>query len=241
MTVKEHYNHHLANFYSWMVGGFHEKQTEQQRFFESHKLLPQSNKIAIDLGAGHGLQSLSLAKIGFSVIAVDFNDQLLQELHQNKEKFAIETIHNDIIQYLNKTNEQAELIVCMGDTLTHLENLFAVKTLISEMERHLLDKGKIVLSFRDLSMELKVEKRFIPVKSENDRILTCFLEYFPDHVLVHDILHEKKDGSWMQKVSAYPKLRLSEKEILQIVTENNLKVLSCELINRMTYVVAEKS
>lgn len=241
MTVKEHYDHHLANFYSWMVGDFHEKQSEQQQFFESHNLLPHSNKIAIDLGAGHGLQSLSLAKIGFSVIAVDFNDQLLQELHQNKEKFAIETIHNDIIQYLNKTNEQAELIVCMGDTLTHLENHFTVKTLISEMKRHLLDRGKIVLSFRDLSMELKIEKRFIPVKSENDRILTCFLEYFADHVLVHDILHEKKDGSWMQKVSAYPKLRLSEKEILQILTDNNLKVLSREVINGMTYVVAEKS
>jgi 2-polyprenyl-3-methyl-5-hydroxy-6-metoxy-1,4-benzoquinol methylase len=238
MTVKEHYERHLGNFYSWITGDFSEKQGEQQRFFELRNLLPQANKVAFDLGAGHGLQSISLAKLGFSVTAVDFNRKLLQELHQNKGKFAIETVNNDIIQYLNKTNEKAELIVCMGDTLTHLENLSAVNILISEIERHLVYSGKVVLSFRDLSTELKGEQRFILVKNDDKKILTCFLEYFTDHVMVHDILHEKENGLWVQKVSSYPKLRLSERMVIEMLGNNDLELISCETINRMTYVVA---
>ena len=46
------------------------------------------------------------------------------------------------------------------------------------------------------------------VKNDDSRILTCFLEYFPHHVMVHDILYEKQGGKWIQKVGSYPKLRL---------------------------------
>lgn len=48
-----------------------------------------------------------------------------------------------------------------------------------------------LLSFRDYSVPLQDEKRFIPVRSDEGRILTCFLEYSEDSVLVHDILHER--------------------------------------------------
>lgn len=76
MTAKEHYESHLGNFYSWMAGDFTEKQQEQQNFFTAHSILPRLNMIAFDLGAGHGLQSVSLANLGFSVTAIDFNTQL---------------------------------------------------------------------------------------------------------------------------------------------------------------------
>jgi len=58
MTVKEHYDNHLASFYEWMTGDFETKQKEQQDFFEKSRIKPLQNKIAIDLGSGHGLQSM---------------------------------------------------------------------------------------------------------------------------------------------------------------------------------------
>ena len=83
MTVKEHYDNHLGNFYSWMCGNFDEKQRKYQQFFTKNNIVPLSSKIAIDLGAGHGIQSSALAKLGFKVHAVDFNEQLLGELKNN--------------------------------------------------------------------------------------------------------------------------------------------------------------
>lgn len=80
MTVKEHYDNHLGHIYSWMTGDFQTKCNEFRNFLTDNFILPSTNKIAIDLGAGHGLQSIPIAEIGFQVLAVDFNQQLLDEL-----------------------------------------------------------------------------------------------------------------------------------------------------------------
>src|SRR5688500_9210517 len=96
MTVKEHYDTHLANFYSWMTGDFETKQKEFQNFLKDNAIIPSSTEIAIDLGAGHGLQSVPLAKLGFNVIAIDFNKQLLGELKVNGKGLNIELVNDDL-------------------------------------------------------------------------------------------------------------------------------------------------
>src|SRR5687767_10244115 len=101
MTAKEHYDNHLANFYAWMVGDFTQKQLEQQDYFITHQIFPTGNKIAFDLGAGHGLQTISLARLGFDVRAVDFNTQLLNELGSRKENLSIRIHEQNILQFLN--------------------------------------------------------------------------------------------------------------------------------------------
>ena len=76
MSVKEHYDRHLGKFYSWMAGDFEAEQSLFQKFLYENKIVPASSKKAIDLGAGHGIQSVSLAMMGFEVTAVDFSEQL---------------------------------------------------------------------------------------------------------------------------------------------------------------------
>jgi hypothetical protein len=159
----------------------------------------------------------------------------------HKQNLDVKVVEDDFLIFLKNTRRQAELIVCMGDTITHLDSINDVSNLIWEIERVLEPRGKAVFSFRDLSNELKEEKRFINVKSDHTKILTCFLEYFPDRVLVHDILYEKQDGEWIQKVSAYPKLRLHEEVIVGLLRDNNLEVIQSEVINGMIYLIGQKS
>ena len=65
-------------------------------------------------------------------------------------------------------------------------------------------------TFRDYVTEtLEGDARFIMVRRDENRILTCFLEYGIETIAVHDILTERDDGQWVQKVSSYPKLRLA--------------------------------
>jgi 2-polyprenyl-3-methyl-5-hydroxy-6-metoxy-1,4-benzoquinol methylase len=45
--------------------------------------------LAIDLGCGHGLQSISLANLGFCVKAVDFNTQLLHHLAEARKERSV--------------------------------------------------------------------------------------------------------------------------------------------------------
>jgi 2-polyprenyl-3-methyl-5-hydroxy-6-metoxy-1,4-benzoquinol methylase len=120
---------------------------EQENFFWRNGIIPVSRKVAFDLGAGNGLQAISLAKLGFAVKAIDFNTQLLNELTSRKRDLNIEIINDDILNYLQRSRDQAELMTCMGDTITHLENIDQVVSLVQQMSSHLEPGGKIVLSF----------------------------------------------------------------------------------------------
>lgn len=240
MTVKEHYDNHLGDFYSWMMGDFETKQKEHQQFLEQNRIAPNSTKIAIDLGAGNGIQSVSLAKLGFNVKAVDFNKQLLTELKKNRQNLPVEIIEDDIRSVKKFADEKPELIVCWGDTLTHLESLSEIEKLISDCAEILADGGKLILSFRDYSTSLVGDARFIPVKADDARILTCCLDYENEKVRVTDLLHYKTETGWAQKVSSYYKVRVSPKEIEAMILENGLKIKLNEIVVRMNTIIAEK-
>jgi len=240
MTVKEHYDTYLGDFYSWMAGDFETKENEFRSFLKENGIIPLSTKKAIDLGAGHGLQSVPLAKIGFSVTAVDFNKQLLAELKVNARGLNIEILNDNIKNLKQFANEEIELIICCGDTLSHLDNKNEIKKLITDISATLQTAGKTLLTFRDYSTELTGDSRFIPVKSDDTRILTCVLDYENEIVRVTDLLYEKTETGWRQKVSSYNKVRILTDEIVGILEENAMEIQLNQVINRMSTIIAVK-
>ncbi|MFZ2906719.1 MAG: methyltransferase domain-containing protein [Cyclobacteriaceae bacterium] len=240
MTVKDHYERHLGHFYSWMVGDFNEEQQAQEKFFKEHEITPRFSGIAVDLGCGHGLQSISLAHLGFKVRAVDFNQQLLKELKQRIGELPVEWVEAHLLEYLYSISMKPEVIVCMGDTLTHLSGIEQVEELIAVSTQKLEKGGKLVFSYRELTTELTNERRFVPVRNDDNRIHTCFLEYLPGYVKVFDVLLEKKNGEWKQQVSWYPKLRIPASQILAFFEKYNLTLVRQELVSGMTCLIAQK-
>jgi len=241
-TVKEHYDGQLADVYSWMAGSFETITEGNRAFLRQLEIDKMPRGLAIDLGAGSGFQSVPLAEFGFSVFAIDFNSALLAELRERAGNLPIETIQDDILNFSKHIDEAAQIIVCMGDTLTHLESPDAVKTLLRDAARLLLKDGKLVLTFRDyISAELCSEQRFIPVRADDSKIFTCFLEYHEDFVEVFDLLYRKENGQWKLDVSSYPKLRLNRSWVENRLLENGLSVIHNELVNGMIKIVANKS
>ena len=238
-TVNEHYNYLLADIYSWMSGDFREQVNQTREYFIKNNIKPSSTLSAIDLGSGHGIQSAALLDIGFDVTAVDLSKKLLDELKQNTAN-KVKSIHGDIMEFSYPGEIKPELIVCMGDTLTHLPSADDVKRVVAGAAENLAEGGKLILSFRDLSAELKGNSRFIPVKSETNRILTCFLEYGKEKVTVYDMLNEPVNGNWQMKVSSYHKLRLSIREAEKIIKAAGLKIIHSEKINGMDYIISQK-
>ena len=112
----------------------------------------------------------------------------------------------------------------MGDTLTHLETFDHVERLCEEVSRSLAIGGRFVATFRDYTSPAVAEKRFIPVRSDSDRILTCFLEESPHHMTVHDLLYERQGSTWSFKISSYRKLRLSPRDLERVLSSLGLQV-----------------
>jgi 2-polyprenyl-3-methyl-5-hydroxy-6-metoxy-1,4-benzoquinol methylase len=209
VSIREHYENHLARYYAWICGGVETNLARNRNFFKAHNIQPLDTGRAFDLGAGCGFQSIPLAEIGFSVVAMDLSARLLGELKNNAAHLPIETICDDILNFSTYARGNIELVVCMGDTLTHLKALQDVAAVLLQAYAALMPEGRLILSFRNLSQALEGLDRFIPVRSNENIIFTCFLEYEKETVRVHDIVYEKKKGQWAMHKSAYRKLIIS--------------------------------
>jgi ubiquinone/menaquinone biosynthesis C-methylase UbiE len=240
MTVKEHYDNHLGNFYVWYTGDFDINKDAFRTFCIENDIHPFDSKIAIDLGAGNGIQTIALAELGFQVTAIDFNDQLISELKSRIGDLPVKVYNDDILFVRKYSIPQPQLIICCGDTLTHLGSVAEIRELIKDIYNVLLPNGKIVLTFRDYSNELTDTKRFIPVKSDSQKILTCFIEYFPDKIRVTDLLHEFENERWVQKVSSYYKTRLSMDEALSTLKDSGFKIVVSDLTKGIISLVGQK-
>lgn len=209
VSVAEHYERHLGPIYVWMAGGIEAALKAGTSDIQALDLTPARNGVAVDLGAGFGMHAIPLARCGYRVVAIDNCTELLQTLEHERGDLPIVTVEADLLAFRRHVTKPPALIVCLGDTLTHLGHEAAVRTLISEASAALPPGGTLVFSFRDYTAALAGDRRFIPVRSDDARILTCFLEYGDRHVTVNDIVHERANGQWSLRVSSYNKLRLA--------------------------------
>ena len=195
---------------------------------------------AVDLGSGFGMHSIPLARRGCSVLAIDSSGYLLEELKAHSGILPITAVEDDLLAFRRHLDRPADVILCMGDTLTHLADRDTALELFTLAAASLRPGGKFIASFRDYSQALVGNGRFIPVKSDADRILTCFLEYAADHVDVHDILHERSGDTWRQRVSTYRKLRLDPEWLSASLYERGFSVQVEPGLAGMIRVIAAK-
>ena len=205
-TVSEHYSAVLADVYSWMLGGFEEALARNTALFERLNVRTGGSGHALDLGAGCGFQSIPLARAGFQVTAIDIDATLITELKENDDTGRINAVVGDLLNFTDHIEMQPELAVCMTDTVLHLEKIEQIEQLFRRLHATLERNGRFIATFRDLSKPLHDLDRFIPVRSDDSNILTCFLEREGDRLRVHDLLWRRTDDGWEFSKSFYNKL-----------------------------------
>ncbi|MFI7277776.1 class I SAM-dependent methyltransferase [Streptomyces sp. NPDC049879] len=235
-TAVEHYDRLLAEHYTWMLGGDVPALVAAQRALLSDLGVgaDPAGPLAVDLGCGPGHSSLALAGLGFDpVLAVDLSRPLLDELAAHAAAVpAVEPVHADLRAVLRDRVGPggAGVVVCLGDTLTHLPTRGDVAALLGGIATALAPGGLAVLAYRDLTRPLTGTERFLPVRATEDRIMTCFLEYPEDYddytVVVHDLVHTRSGPAddWTLRKSSYRKLRLSHAWVLDQCRTAGLRV-----------------
>jgi SAM-dependent methyltransferase len=224
-AAMRHYETHLAPIYSWMLGDIEAAFARSAAELEELRLPPAAAAVAVDLGAGLGLHAVALANRGFNVTAIDSSEVLLDQLRARCAALPIVAINADLEDFQDFVQRQPAVIVCMGDTLTHLPSFAAVEKLLAAVAASLAPGGVFAATFRDYATKaLEGNQRFILVRADQRRILSCFLEYSQDFVTVHDVLTEQQDGAWQQRVSSYPKLRLVPEWVAAKLIAHGLEV-----------------
>ena len=239
-SVKDHYDTFLAGHYLWMAGGFEANAGRNRDFFTTHNIRPSRTGRAVDLGAGCGFVTIPLAEAGFRVIAVDFCRPLLDELRGHVHS-PVEIIAGDMMDFPAWAGRRPEVITCMGDTLTHLPDAGAVRNLLRQCNRELVQGGRFVLSLRDYSGEPEGNVAIIPVRRDADRIFLCRLEYSADAVVVTDILFSRISGTWERSASGYAKLRLAPARVSEMMDEAGFRINFLSAENGMIIFLGVKS
>lgn len=240
-SVDHHYANLLGPVYTWMVGDIDAALLRSDAELDVLPRPAAGGATAIDLGAGFGLHAIPLARRGFSVVALDSCELLLNDLLRRAGSLPIRTANANLLNFKAHLTAPVDVILCMGDTLTHLSDRFGVETLFNDAAANLKPGGVFVATFRDyVTAPLGDEARFIPVRSDADRILTCFLEYADTTVTVHDLLHQREAGSWQLHVSSYRKLRLAPPWVAQQLSSLGFEVVSDTVPGRMIRITARK-
>jgi 2-polyprenyl-3-methyl-5-hydroxy-6-metoxy-1,4-benzoquinol methylase len=239
-TAAEHYEQHLGPIYVWMVGGAEAALQAGRAEIEALNLPVSRGSLVLDLGAGFGMHAIPLARRGARVTAIDSSAGLLRTLIELRGDLPVQAVNDDLLGFQRHIAETPSAVLCMGDTITHLPDVGAVEKLVEQASVELPPGGVLVISFRDYSEPLRGEQRFIPVRGDATRILTCFLEYEPAAVLVHDILHERTADGWQTRISHYRKLRLSPEHLVARLQENGFKVRREAGMRGMVRLVAER-
>jgi len=246
-TVNEHYDRLLAKHYTWMFAASFEERVDQEKSLLSQALEALKSKperaLAVDLGSGPGFQTVALARLGFSpVIAIDSSAELLDELRSHIDGFSVQIEKADLRDLPTVVAAgHASVIVCMGDTLTHLASKADVSALFQDVFDTLHRGGMFVITYRDLTKELEGLDRFIPVQSDENTIMTCFLQYeSAESVVVHDLVYTRDGAAWSLSKSSYRKLRLGADWLVRELNAVGFVVVSEDVAGRLVQVVAAK-
>ncbi len=237
-NIQQHYDQLLARQYTWVFGDVQSKVEENKILF--HSLGLDNGAIAVDLGCGPGYHSLALSMLGYEVIAVDTSEALLNELISHDEGKRIKTIRADIRKIHDIVVCPANLVLCMGDTISLLDSYLEMKELLKDIHQCLSGKGRFILSFRDQTRALEGVDRILPIKNEHDRVFTCLLEYENDKICVTDILYQFSDGKWSLQKSSYKKIRIFSDKLEAIICEVGFKIIWKDEKNGFVTLVMEK-
>jgi SAM-dependent methyltransferase len=176
----------------------------------------------VDAGA-----TRAIALEGAALAKDEFVRAISAKLEESLERTGSEAIHairSDLTAFADHVPVPADTILCMGDTLTHLADRGHVQRLLDAVGAALRPGGVFMTTFRDYTVELEGVDRFLPVRSDPDRVLTVFLEYRDETVVVHDLLHERQGDHWSLQASSYPKLRLAPAWVAGVLRDRNLAV-----------------
>ena len=225
-NIEQHYEALLGSHYTWMMGGLERCLADARQLVERTGIgRPPLAAPVLDLGCGPGYHARTLAERGRRVIAVDLSETCLRELRELCAGLDVVPVHADLLDAgAYEQHGPFAAVVCVGDTLTHLEIRDQVLRLLELAQRLLAPDGALVVEFREQPGDLIAADAVLPLRAERDRIMQCVLHFERDRVWVTDVLYEWTGDAWKCTKSSYPKLRLTSGEIVREAEARGLRL-----------------
>jgi SAM-dependent methyltransferase len=181
----------------------------------------KDRKNILDLAAGTGNYSIALSKLGFNVVAVDLDEEMIRKIEaKNKEERTSVKPHKlDMKNIQGLEDYQFDGIICIGNSLVHLDNMGEIKRVLEEMYKLLNDNGVVILQIVNYDRVLKNNVKELPLIDRSEYGVRFIRKYDLEEgkILFKTKLIIDNERSYENCVKLYP---LKSKELF-----NMLKVI----------------
>jgi len=133
------------------------KQVEFVRRYAGKRLL--------DMAAGTGGLAITLAKEGYKVTATDLEQEMTAQMSAKKEQGNVPLeIHTLDMRDINRFKEETfHTIVCLGNSLVHLESQEEVLDVLKKTSRLLTEQGQLIIQIVNYDRILKENIQELPI------------------------------------------------------------------------------
>lgn len=189
-------NHETNLFYDAIAAyydHFHRdvRAAMQREGAQLRALLREFNVTSVlDASCGTGLQSVPLAKLGFSVTASDPSPAMLQKATENAASFGVTDkmrfVQADFLSLPTATKAMDtpfDAVITKGDALTHLISDADLSAALRNLAALLRPDGVLVVGIRDYDFMLEDRIRFVPGQfhdEPDEQIMTYEIRDFED-------------------------------------------------------------
>lgn len=145
----------LAAIYDSLVKD--DEATQQWTHF-TERYLPKGSRI-LELACGSAEITHSLAQMGYSILATDLSEEMLEQAQLKEVGNQIEWQKADMQNF--HFNEKFDGVICYCDSVNYLANEAAVKQMLDCVEQHLKPKGFFLFDVHTLERLDEFEEEFI--------------------------------------------------------------------------------
>ncbi len=207
------------------ISVFYDEMVNLNSAFERRKnvlsnLISSEIKNVADLGCGSGLDSISLANLGFKVEAFDLSAKMISRAKQNaknagvKVKFHKSSLDKIPTEFKNKF----DAAVSLGNTLANLDKK-KLALAVKNASKILNDKGIFLVQILNYSGIISANERIININENDSKMFVRFYDFYPEH-LNFNVLTVNKNNLKEKELYTTKLFAHTKKEFEEILKKN---------------------
>ena len=175
-------NNGASEFYDDISGNYDEMFNFEKDLDSAEKFIAKLKEqfnfdTALDIGCGTGSCTLALARGGVEATGMDLSNSMIEAAKKNSLAYGldIDFINSGMNDMLSHVNGKFDLIMCMGNTLSHLLHKKKLLLMLTACRKMLNPGGHLVLNLLNYDKILSFKKRVIGItRSENHEFIRFY-------------------------------------------------------------------
>jgi 2-polyprenyl-3-methyl-5-hydroxy-6-metoxy-1,4-benzoquinol methylase len=225
-SVEEFYDL-LAPNYDAMTS--FEKRFDQERPYFQALIDRFHFRTALDAGCGSGFHSVLLSQLGVDVVGMDVSSEMLHlaEEHARAHNVRLRTLQGSFENLGDLIQERFTSVFVMGNSLTHLLSMAALKKVLQNFATMLEPQGVLIIQVLNYEKVFASRESFKSEKKAANKTFVRSYEYDDDGIRFNILTREEGNvtaGEKIQTIRLRPVFRVELETLLDQVGFTDIDV-----------------